>query len=31
MPSPLGPTDQVEDDIKRMAQMFAPVNKEDQA
>jgi len=31
MPSPLGPTDQVENDIKRMAQMFAPVNKEDQA
>jgi hypothetical protein len=24
MPSPLGPADQVEDDIKRMAQMFAP-------
>jgi len=31
MPSPLGPQDQVEEDIKRMAQMFAPVNKEDQA
>jgi hypothetical protein len=29
-PTPLGPTDQVEDDIKRMAQMFAPVKKEDQ-
>lgn len=30
MPTPLGPADQVEDDIKRMAQMFAPVKKEDQ-
>jgi hypothetical protein len=25
MPTPLGPTDQVEDDIKHIAQMFAPV------
>ena len=30
-PTPLGPTDQVEDDIKRMAQMFAPVKEEGQS
>ena len=28
VPTPLGPTDQVEDDIKRIAQMFAPVQQE---
>ena len=31
VPTPLGPTDQVEDDIKRMAQMFAPVKEEGQS
>ena len=29
MPTPLGPADQVEDDIKRMAQMFAPVKPDE--
>ena len=29
MPSPLGPQDQVEEDIKRMAQMFAPVKPDE--
>ena len=29
-PTPLGPQDQVEEDIKRMAQMLAPVKKEEQ-
>jgi hypothetical protein len=28
-PTPLGPADQVEDDIKRMAQMFAPVRPDE--
>ena len=29
MPSPLGPQEQVEEDIKRMAQMFAPVKPDE--